>query len=142
MTPSSTVLVSLRSRPREGAGLRDELDGMIRRCGYRPHFTRGGRETLDSVRRDSFVASFLDSGYWGQGSDDTELVDGEAVWRVVRRIVGRRLVLMTRAPRNDFWFDALRAGVGTVLPLPPQEPTVRAALQAVAGAGPANRADA
>ncbi len=115
---------------------------MIRRCGFRPYFTRGGRETLDSVRREPFAASFLDSAFWDADSEGDELVEGEALWREVRRIAGRRLVLMTRAPRSDFWFDALRAGVGTVLPLPPQEPTVRAALRAVAGFEPTNRIDA
>jgi hypothetical protein len=119
MTPHPAVLIGLRERE-----FRDRLEGWVRRLGYDARTTADGSETLAWVREGSFVASFLDSGLGAP--------EGETVWRVVRPIVGRRLVLMAWERSNDLWFEALRSGVGTVLPLPPEEPMVRAALAAVA----------
>ena len=119
MTPHPAVLIGL-----EEHALRDRLAGWVRRLGYDARATADGRETLAWVRTGAFVASFLDAGLGAP--------EGDAVWRVVRPIVGHRLVLMARERNNDLWFEALRSGVGTVLPLPPEECMVRAALAAVA----------
>ena len=125
-----SVLISLRHR-RAGYGeVRDRLESMVRGCGYRTRFTDDSREALAWTRQEPFTASFLDS--------EMEHVAGQMIWRVVRSIVGRRLVLMTWERRNDVWFEALQSGVGAVLPLPPEESSVRAALTAV-GAEPPGR---
>jgi DNA-binding response OmpR family regulator len=120
MTPNPSVFVGLPA-----GDARDRLVGWIRDQGYETDGASDGGETVARVRVRTFAASFLDSGM--------EALEGGTVWRVVHRIVGRRLVLMARERRNELWFEALRAGVATVLPLPPEEVTVRAALAAVIG---------
>jgi hypothetical protein len=119
MTPNPSVLIAMVQDD-----LRGRLAGWVRSLGYEPRATGDGRETVAWARSESFVASFLDSGL-GEA-------EGETVWRVVRPIVGRRLVLVARERTNDLWFEALRWDVGTVLPMPPEESMVRAALAAVA----------
>jgi CheY-like chemotaxis protein len=118
MMPSPSVLVGLPA----GEG-RDRLVGWIRGEGHETVVADDGPDTVRWLRRHVFAAFFLDS--------EMDAVRGVPVWRTVRPIVGRRMVLMAREWRSDLWFEALRAGVGTVLPLPAQEPTVRAALDAV-----------
>jgi DNA-binding response OmpR family regulator len=103
--------------------LGDRIAGWVRGWGYEVRVTSDGVEAVRVLHRESFVATFLDSRLGG--------AQGETVWRVVRPILGRRLILMAGELSNEFWFEALRAGVGTVLPLPPAERMVRAALAAV-----------
>lgn len=120
MTADPAVLIALRA-----GDVRDRLVLWVRGHGFDTDVTEDGGEAVARVRGRRFAASFLDSGM--------ATADGGTVWRVVHQIVGRRLVLMARERRNDLWFEALGAGVGTVLPLPPEEAMVRAALEAVAG---------
>lgn len=114
--------------------MRGSLEGWVERCGYRPRCTADAREALDWLgeERDTFAASFLDAE---MGRDE-----GELTWRIVRPRVRRRIVLVVRERRRDLWFEALRAGVATVLPFPPEEPMVRAALEAVTGQAPGKHA--
>ncbi len=123
MTPSPSVLLSLRDR-----ALREEIDGWMRGYGYETCLTADAEETITWLRQERFSASFLDSGM--------ERADGGAVWRLVRPGTARRVVLMARERNQDLWFEALRHGVATVLPLPPVEEMVRAALSAVSGSLP------
>lgn len=123
MTPHPSVLLSLRD-----AALRDELDGWVRGYGYQTCLTADAEETMSWLSRERFSASFLES--------EMERSEGEAVWRLVRPDMARRVVLMSRDRNRDLWFEALRHGVATVLPLPPVEAMVRAALTAVSGSPP------
>lgn len=120
-----SVLVGLRPGVGIDAGVQDAMDEWVRACGYEPRFTAEAEEAESWLReeRDGFAASFLDA--------DMARPQGEVTWRVVRPWVGRRLVLVMREQRRDLWFEALRAGVGTVLSWPPNDATVRAALRAV-----------
>jgi DNA-binding response OmpR family regulator len=127
MTPTPSVLVGLRP-----GSVRDELVGWIRSLGYDTAVAQDGRETVAWVRGRPIVASFLESG-WGAE-------EGRTVWRVVRPIVGRRLVLMAWERPYDLWIEALRAGVGAFLPLPAEPATVKAALRAVTRAFPGSDA--
>ena len=103
--------------------MRDRLERWVRGCGYETRFTDDAEEAIAWSHQETFAASFLDSEMGAR--------EGRPVWRVVRPLVGRRLVLMARGCDKDLWFEALRSGVATVLPLPPEEPMVRAALTAV-----------
>ena len=61
---------------------------------------------------------------------DLGALDGEQAWRVVRRTCGgHRLVLMAERRTKDLWFEALEAGVGSLLPLPTERDVVLAALR-------------
>ena len=134
------VVIGLRP-----SGFRDELDGWVRDLGYETFVTDEGRTAVEWVRRTPRTLTFLDV--------DLERVNGEDVWRLVRRIVDRTtahpsvrepgvrgaspgwnrcLVLMAARRTNDVWFTALSEGVGTVLPLPSERDVVLAALR-VAG---------
>lgn len=128
MTPHPSVLIGLCTRDERLEWLGERVAEWVRHLGYEPAVTHDGAETLRWVQERVFAATLLDS----QLAEET----GERVWRRVRPIAGRRLVLMAREPRTDLWFEALRAGVGALLPLPPRESTVRAALRAATGAMP------
>ena len=130
MTHHPSVLIGLRARDARREALGERVADWVRDLGYEPAVCEDGAETLTWVREHvhAFAATLLDSRL----AADT----GERVWRRVRPIAGRRLVLMAAEPRTDLWFEALRAGVGAVLPLPPREATVRAALEAATGAPP------
>ena len=103
--------------------LGSQISIWVRELGYEACLTPDGEEAVAWARRGPFAASFLDNQLGGAG--------GETVWRVVRPILGRRLVLMARERLNELWFEALQVGVRTVLPLPPARPMVEAALAAV-----------
>jgi DNA-binding response OmpR family regulator len=120
MEPNLPVLLGLRA-----SDVRDRLRGWIERLGYETHVTEDGVETLAWFSRRPFAASLLG---WGIAASA-----GEPVWRVVRPIAGRRLVLLIEQERKDLWFEALSGGVGAVLPLPPVQATVEAALAAATG---------
>lgn len=119
MLPAAPVLVGIQA-----PDLGIQIAGWVRQQGYEVRVTADGVEVVEALRTLPFAASFLDSQLGG--------ATGESVWRVVRPILGRRLILMARERSNALWFEALRVGVGTVLPLPPAEAMVRAALAAVA----------
>lgn len=104
--------------------LSERIARWVRALGYEVWVSRDGVEAVRTLHHGPFAASFLDEQFGGAG--------GESIWRMVRPILGRRLILMARERSNELWFEALRSGVGTVLPLPPEEPMVRAALAAVA----------
>jgi CheY-like chemotaxis protein len=123
MTSQPEVLIGLRPSVQ-----RERLVGWVRGQGYETDVANDGREIVARASARRFAASFLDASL--------ETPEGGTVWRVVLRIVGRRLVLMAHERTNDLWFEALRAGVGTVLLLPPEEATVHAALRAVAASDP------
>jgi DNA-binding NtrC family response regulator len=128
MTPNPAVLLSLRAQDRGERVLRDHLEDWVQRCGFPTRFTEDAEEAVSWMGEGPFVASFVDSELQRPG--------GAAVWRLVRPTAVRRVVLMARERGRDLWFEALRSGVATVLPLPPQEAMVRAALEAVAGVLP------
>jgi len=128
MTLHPSVLIGLSARDARRDALGERVAEWVRHLGYEPALTDDGAETLTWVQERVFAATLLDCRL----AADT----GERVWRRVRPIAGRRLVLMAREPRTDLWFEALRAGVGALLPLPPRESTVRAALRAATGAPP------
>jgi CheY-like chemotaxis protein len=118
MLPAPAVLVGT-----EVQDLGQRIACWVRALGYQVWVTRDGVEAVHQLTHGPFAASFLDDQFGG--------ARGETIWRVVRPILGRRLILMARERSNELWFEALRSGVGTVLPLPPEEPMVRAALSAV-----------
>jgi DNA-binding NtrC family response regulator len=122
MTPHPAVLLGLRPRERE---LRAQLEGWVQRLGYQTRFTADADEAIAWMGDEAIRASFLDC--------DMERAEGQAIWRTLRPTAARRVVLMAPERRRDLWFEALRSGMATVLPLPPREPMVRAALLAVAG---------
>ena len=132
MTPNPAVLVGLRAADE----LEGDLEGWVRGLGFETRLTTSAREVRSWLGQadeaaPSYAATFVDS--------DLGLAEGEAVWRTLRPAVARRTVLLTRDRRRDLWFEALRAGMATVLTLPLHETTVRAALEAVvgrSGAGP------
>jgi DNA-binding response OmpR family regulator len=118
MLPVPAVLIGT-----EALDLGQRIACWVRALGYQVWVTQDGVEAVRTLHHGPFAASFLDDQLGGTG--------GESIWRVVRPILGRRLILMARERSNELWFEALRSGVGTVLPLPPEEPMVRAALAAV-----------
>lgn len=126
MEAHPSVLVGLCPDLGEEHDLQQSLGGWVQACGFQPRFTARADEAESWLRdeREAFAASFLDA--------EMGLGEGRVTWRVVRSWVGRRLVLVVRERRRDLWFEALRAGVRTVLTCPPEEATVRAALHAVA----------
>lgn len=128
MTLHPSVLIGLSAHDARREELGERFAEWVRHLGYEPAVTDDGAQTLTWMQERVFAAALLDCRL----AADT----GERVWRRVRPIAGRRLVLMAREPRSDLWFEALRAGVGAVLPLPPREATVRAALRAATGAPP------
>ena len=131
---SLSVVIGLRP-----SGFRDELDRWVRDQGFETFVTDEGRAAVEWVVRTPRTVSFLDL--------DLERVDGEEVWRLVRRIARAssdapaargwsprdpRLVLMAARRTNELWFTALAEGVGTLLPLPTERDVVLTALR-VAG---------
>jgi CheY-like chemotaxis protein len=122
MEATPHVLIGLRA-----GDWSDRLSVWVRGLGYAVEVAADGASALARVRTRPYAASLLESGL--------EATESGTVWRVVHQIVGRRLVLMAWERRNDLWFEALRAGVGAMLPLPPEEPMVRAALAAATGRG-------
>jgi hypothetical protein len=117
MTTSERVaLIGLRP-----SGFRDQLDGWLSGVGYETRVTDVARVAVDWARDLAsivFVASDLGS------------LDGEQVWRVVRRTCGgQRLVLMAERRTKDLWFEALAAGGGSLLPLPTERDVVLTALR-------------
>lgn len=100
-----------------------EIAGWVRSWGYEVEVASDGAQAVAALHRGRFAASFLDH--------QLGAVEGQTIWRMVRPIVGRRLILMARERSNELWFEALRSGVGTVLPLPPARQMVQAALAAV-----------
>ena len=101
-----------------------EIAGWVRAMGYEVEVSVDGAGAVRALHRGNFAASFLDH--------QLGAAEGPSIWRVVRPIVGRRLILMAQERSNELWFEALRSGVGSVLPLPPARPMVVAALAAVA----------
>jgi DNA-binding response OmpR family regulator len=106
------------------------MESWVRGLGYATRVTDEGRETVAWATGKPRAVSFLDR--------DLERVDGEEVWRVVRRVVGRegvghRLVLMAERRTKELWFEALAAGIGSLLPLPTEREVVVAALRAACG---------
>ncbi len=127
MTPNPAVLISLRQELRLGDELERRLVDQVHHLGFSPEVAPDGCVAVTWVRERPFAASLFDWRTEGGG--------GTAAWRAIHRVLGRRLVLMAREPRRDLWFEALSEGVGAVLPLPPREPMVRAALSAATGKG-------
>jgi DNA-binding NtrC family response regulator len=105
------------------------MAGWLRGEGYLPRVTEAAIETVEWVRSEPDAVSFVDSGL-GR-------LDGEEAWRVVRRVLGPRprLVLMAQHRSKELWFEALEAGVGSVLPLPTERPVVLEALRRLAPVG-------
>lgn len=104
-----------------------EIADWVRALGYEVELSSDGGFAVEALlHRGAFAASFLDI--------QLGAAEGQTAWRVVRPVVGRRLVLMARERTNELWFEALRCGVGSVLPLPPARPMVEAALTAVTAA--------
>ena len=121
MTPNPAVLVGLRATD----DLEGDLEGWVQRLGFETRVSTSAREVRAWLGQGDYAASFVDS--------DLGLAEGEAVWRTLRPPVARRTVLLTRDRRRDLWFEALRAGMATVLTLPLHETTVHAAIEAVVG---------
>jgi DNA-binding NtrC family response regulator len=97
------------------------MQGWLSDAGYATRVTDVAREAVEWARGDTTVA-FV--------ATDLGALDGEQVWRVVRRTgVGHRLVLMAERRTKDLWFEALAAGVGSLLPLPTERDVVLAALR-------------
>ena len=127
MTPHPSVLISLRRDPVQDLDIRTRIASYVRRLGFAPTLADDGREALAWVRERPFAATFVECGVEGEG--------GVEAWRAIQPHQGRRLVLMIREPDQGLWFEALGRGVGAVLPLPPAERMVRAALRAATGWG-------
>ena len=123
MKRNPSVLIGLGTTPEED--VRERLIGWVRHLGYEPAVADDGPTALAWAQERPFAASLLDCGVVADG--------GIQVWRSVHPVLGRRLVLMVREARRDVWFEALRRGVGAVLPLPPRERMVKAALHAATG---------
>jgi DNA-binding NtrC family response regulator len=110
------VLVGLKPSP-----FRETLADWLRGQGRETFVTGQAAEAVSWARARPEGVSFLDR--------DLDRLDGEEAWRVVHRVVGRRLVLMATERTNDLWFSALAEGVGTVLPLPTERDVVLTALR-------------
>jgi DNA-binding NtrC family response regulator len=116
MTLVRPVLVGLKPSP-----FREALADWVRDQGRETFVTGEAAQALSWARARPEGVSFLDR--------DLERLDGEEAWRVVHRVVGRRLVLMATERTNELWFSALAEGVGTVLPLPTERDVVLMALR-------------
>ena len=125
MTPNRAVLIGLSDRDARGPALRERLAGWVEQLGYEPAVVQDGRISISRVLERRCAATLLESGLVAES--------GEKVWRRVRPILGRRLVLMAREPRSDMFFEALQTGVGALLRLPARESMVRAAICAATG---------
>lgn len=123
MLPAQPVLVGTQV-----VDLGFRIATWVEGLGYEVQVSSDGVAVVEALRRGSYAASFLDDQLGGAG--------GESIWRMVRPVLGRRLILMARALSNELWFEALRSGVGSVLPLPPEPSMVRAAMQCVAVRAP------
>ena len=126
MTPHPAVLLGLRATGSEDRSLRAQMEGWVERCGYRTRFTDDAHEAMAWLDQEDFAATVVDS--------DMGRAEGEVLWRRIRRSAqgpqgSRRVVLMAREQGRRLWFEALRSGVVTVLPFPPQEAMVQAALR-------------
>lgn len=133
MTPHPSVLIGYRPRGTAEEALRARIVAWVRDLGFDTALAEDGLETRSRVHRHVFAATLLDSAML-EGGVTTEI--GTQVWRSVHPVLGRRLVLMVREVPRGLWFEALRDGVGAVLPLPPREGMVRAALRAATGGFP------
>jgi DNA-binding NtrC family response regulator len=127
MTPNPAVLLGLRDSGSEDRTLRVQLEDWVRRCGYRTRFTDDAHEAISWLAQEDFAATVVDS--------DVGRAEGEALWRRIRPSVrgpqgSCRVVLMAREAGRNLWFEALRSGIVTVLPFPPKEAMVQAALLA------------
>jgi DNA-binding NtrC family response regulator len=127
MMTNPAVLLGLRASGSEDRSLRVRMEGWVRRCGYRTRFTDDAHEAISWLGQEDFAATFVDS--------DMGRAEGEALWRRIRPAASgpqgsRRVVLMAREQGRNLWFEALRNGVVTVLPFPPREAMVQAALRA------------
>ena len=128
MTPHPAVLLGLRVSGSEDRSLRAQMEGWVRRCGYRPRFTDDAHEAISWLDQEDFAATVVDS--------DMGRAEGEALWRRIPPVTrgpqrgSCRVVLMARDQGRNLWFEALRSGVVTVLPYPPAEAMVQAALRA------------
>ena len=125
MTLHPSVLITLRRDAVEDTDIRTRIASTVRRLGFDAAVAHDGREALAWVRERSFAATFVECGVEGEA--------GVEAWRAIQPHQGRRLVLMIREPDRALWFEALGRGVGAVLPLPPAERMVRAALRAATG---------
>jgi DNA-binding NtrC family response regulator len=120
MAPGRIALVGLRA-----SGFRDLMERWLSDAGYATRVTDVARVAVEWARVGASV-SFVET--------DLGSLDGEQVWRVVRRTCGgHRLVLMAERRTKDLWFEALAAGVGSLLPLPTEREVVLTALRS---AGP------
>jgi DNA-binding response OmpR family regulator len=98
------------------------MQGWLSDAGYATRVTEVARVAVEWARAEADVA-FVET--------DLGSLDGEQAWRVVRRTCGgHRLVLMAERRTKDLWFEALAAGVGSLLPLPTEREVVLAALRA------------
>ncbi len=128
MTPNASVLLGLRARTAPDRDLRQRLERWVKCHGFRPRFTPDAGEALRWLEEEPFAASLFDS--------DMERQDGQMVWQLVEPVVARRSVLLARDRRSTIWFGALRTGMGTVLPFPPDAGTFEEALRVVGAFGP------
>jgi hypothetical protein len=96
------------------------MAGWVRAGGYDPFVTDAATVAFAWVRERPREVSFFDRGL--------ERLDGEEVWRVVRRTLGHRPVLMAADRTKELWFSALAEGVRTLLPLPAEREAVLSAL--------------
>ena len=116
MTSKGVALVGLRAGP-----FRGEMERWLSDAGYTTRVTDVARVAVEWARGGANVW-FVET--------DLGPVDGEQVWRVVRRTCGgQRLVLMAPNRTKELWFEALEAGVGSLLPLPTGRESVLAALR-------------
>lgn len=132
MLPPPAVLVAVGPDVQADLRVRDDLEGWVRGSGFRPRFAADADQAIAWLRdeREAFAASLLDSGLG---------VDGEPTWQRVGPWVGRRLVLLLREERRTLWFEALRSGVGAVVPHPWAPATLAAALAVATGGGTQTR---
>jgi hypothetical protein len=100
------------------------MERWLAEAGWAPRATDVARVFVEWAR-DVASVSFV--------ATDLGALDGEQAWRVVRRTCGgRRLVLMAENRTKDLWFEALAAGVGSLLPLPAERDVVMTALRSAA----------
>ncbi len=128
MLPAPTVLVAVGQDVQADARARRDLEGWVRGSGFRPRFAADANQAVAWLHEEptTFVAGVLDSEL-GSGSEPT--------WQRVGPLLGRRLVLLLRAERRTIWFEALRSGVGAVVPHPWVEATLVEALAVATGGG-------